>query len=149
MTTPKQISLVEQRERLERRANVVRSRLLRTIDALDTRRHQIAEISGHVKRLAVPTVATVIGIAVATATAAFAITRIVRVRRERHLSYRLGKMLSPMFQQKRPSILEDAARKVTLTVLGIVATELAKRTTKNVLDGRMPEGQRLLPRGAT
>ena len=37
---------------LERRANVVRSRLLRTIDALDSRRHQVEKIGLQAKKLA-------------------------------------------------------------------------------------------------
>ena len=51
-TKDKALSLDEQRSRLERRANVIRSRLLRTIDALDNRRHQVQEIGHHAKRLA-------------------------------------------------------------------------------------------------
>jgi hypothetical protein len=137
------VSVVPHRDVLEQQANVIRSRLVRTIDVLDKRRHQIAEIGGHVKRLAVPTALAVIGVAVATAAAAFAVTRLVRVRRERHLSYRVQKMLAPLVAEKRPSILHEAARRVTVTVLGIVAAEVAKRTAKNVLDGR------LLPREAT
>ena len=42
-TTGKELSVTQRRARLERRANVIRSRLLRTIDALDHRRHQVAE----------------------------------------------------------------------------------------------------------
>ncbi len=137
----------EERDRLERRANVIRSRLLRAVDALDTRRHQVAEIGGHVKRLAVPVGAAIIGIALATAAAAFAITRLIKVRAQRRLSARLGKWLAP--KPKRPSIFEDALRKVTVTVLGIVAGELAKRMAKNVMNGRLPEGRPVLTGGAT
>ncbi len=137
------VSLEEHRERLERRANVIRSRLLRTIDALDTRRHQVKEISEHVKRIAVPATAIVAGIAAITAIGAFTIVKVVKSRRERHLSYRLGEWISSVTAPKRPSIVEDAVRKIVVTVLGIVASEAAKRATKNVLDGRMPDSRQL------
>ncbi|HEY8077883.1 MAG TPA: hypothetical protein VIF62_27345 [Labilithrix sp.] len=140
-------SLTEHREILERKANVVRSRLLRTIDALDTRRHQVKEISEHMKRIAVPATAIVAGIAAITAIGAFTVVKLVRSRRERHLSYRFGEWLSARTAPKRPSILEDAVRKVVVSVLGIVATEAAKRVAKNVLDARMPQETRLLPAG--
>ena len=39
----KSSELEVRRARIERKANVIRSRLLRTLDALDTRRHQVTE----------------------------------------------------------------------------------------------------------
>jgi hypothetical protein len=149
MSTETQLSLHEHRERLELRANVIRSRLLRTIDALDTRRHQVKEIGARVKRLAAPAAAIVAGALVLTAVGAFALSRVVRARREKRLSYRAGAFVKRMSQPPRPSIPEDAVRRVVVVVLGIVAGELAKRATKSLIDGRMPESHALLPRGAT
>lgn len=144
------LSIEERRERLERRANVIRSRLLRTIDALDTRRHQVVEISGHVKRLAVPAAGIVAGVAVLVAGTTFAIGRMLKHRRERYLSVRLQKWLAPMVQPPKPSLLEEIVRKLALTTVSIVATELTKRAAKNIVDGRLPSGHLLtmLPKPA-
>ncbi len=142
-TQPKALSLHEQRSRLERRANAIRSRLMRTIDALDNRRHQVQEIGHHAKRLAVPAVAGVLGIAVLAAGTTFAIRAIVERRREKHFSYRLGKALAPFRQPARPPFWQDALRKLALTAIGILASELAKRGVQGMLNGRSPAA--LLP----
>lgn len=144
-TTKKELSLAERRSRLERRANVIRSRLLRTVDALDVRRHQVVEVTHHVKRLATPMALTVLGAAAVITAAGLGIRAFVRSRRERHLSYRIQRALEPYRHPKRPSLLEEALRKVTLTFVSIAATELAKRGAKNVLDGRLPTGEPELP----
>ena len=126
-TATTKLSLEEQRSRLERRANVIRSRLLRTIDALDTRRHQVEELGHHAKRLARPFAFSLAGAAVVAIGTAFAIRAVVEHRRERRFSYRLSKALAPFRTQVRPPIWKDALRKVTLSVLGILASEAAKR----------------------
>lgn len=140
MTTTKNdsLSVTERRGRLERRANVIRSRLLRTIDALDHRRHQVAEVTHHAKRVAKPAAIVVVGFVVGCAAIGLGIRALVRSRREKHLSYRLSHMLERFQVQKRPSILEDVVRKLAVSVTTIVAAELAKRTAKNLLDGRGP-----------
>jgi hypothetical protein len=137
------LSLHEQRSRLERRANVIRSRLMRTIDALDNRRHQVEEIGHHAKRLAVPAVAGLVGIAVAAAGTSFAIRALLERRRERSFGYRLGKALAPLRQPARPPFWQDALRKLALTAIGILASELAKRGAVGLLNGRGPAA--LLP----
>jgi hypothetical protein len=139
----KDLSIAERRERLERRANVIRSRLLRTIDALDTRRHQVVEISGHVKRLAVPAAAIAAGAAVVVAGATLAIGHLLKRRHNRLLSVRVQKWLAPMVQPPKPSLAEEVLRKLTLTTVSIVATELVKRAAKSVANGRLP-GSHLL-----
>lgn len=135
-TKTKQLSLDEQRSRLERRANVIRSRLLRTIDALDTRRHQVQEIGHHAKRLAVPVAGSLIGAAVIAAGTVFAIKALVERRRERDFSYRLAKAIQPFRAEVKPPFWADALRKLALTALTILATEAAKRGSKALLDGR-------------
>ena len=126
-TKEKTLALDEQRARLERRANVIRSRLLRTIDALDTRRHQVEELGHHAKRLAKPMAASVIGIAIIAAGTAFAIRAVVERRRERSFGYRLSKALAPLRTPARPPFWKEALRKVTLSALGMLAAEAAKR----------------------
>ena len=143
-TKIKALSLSEQRSRLERRANVIRSRLLRTIDALDNRRHQVQEIGHHAKRLAVPAVATVLGVAAVAIGTTFAIRALVEHRRDRNFSHRLAKAVAPFRSAPRPSFWRDALRKMAISAFAVIATELAKRGTKNLLAGR-PADLPLLP----
>ena len=105
------LELEEQRSRLERRANVIRSRLLRTIDALDSRRHQVQEIGHHVKRLAMPVGAAFVGVVLLTAGAAFGVGALIRRRLERRLGYRVSKALAPLRQEKRPPFWREALRR--------------------------------------
>lgn len=132
------LSLEEQRSRLERRANVIRSRLLRTIDALDNRRHQVQEIGHHAKRLAVPVGASVIGFLVLAAGSTFAIRALAERRRERSFTYRFSKALAPLRQPPRRPFWRDAVRKVALAAIGIVASELVKRGAHGLLAERRP-----------
>jgi hypothetical protein len=133
-----EISLDERRSRLERRANVIRSRLIRRIDALDTRRHQVTQIGNEAKRLAAPVLASLLGLAAVAAGMTFAVRAVMRRRRERLFSYRLARALEPLRYEERPSVLADALRKAAITGVGIVVTELARRGMKNLFDGRMP-----------
>jgi hypothetical protein len=143
--TTKALSLVERlaeplderRSSLERRANAVRARLLRTIDALDGRRHQVQEIGHHAKRIAAPLLGTLLGAAVLAAGSVLAIRALARRRREREVSVRIAKFMEP-FRIARPlPFWQGAARKLSLTVLTILASELAKRSAKALLDGRV------------
>jgi hypothetical protein len=138
-----EISLDERRSRLERRANVIRSRLLRRIDALDTRRHQVTQIGNEAKRLAAPVLASFLGLAAVAAGMTFAVRAVMRRRRERFFSYRLARALEPLRHEERPSLLADALRKAAITGVGIVVTELARRGMKSLLDGRTPLGRQL------
>ena len=135
---PKVLSLDEQRTRLERRANVIRTRLLRTIDALDKRRHQVREIGHHARRLALPVGGAFVGMVLLSAGTVMVVRALVHSRRERRLGYRLVQALEPLRRQKRPSFWSEALRKVSLTALGIVAGQLAKRGVSVVLVGRAP-----------
>lgn len=143
MSTPtktKELSLTEQRARLERRADVIRSRLLRTIDALDNRRHQVQEIGHHAKRLAAPVGASLIGMVAIGVGTTFAIRALMERRRERSFTYRLGKALAPLREPPKPPFWQDALRKIALTAIGIVATELVKRGAHGLLAERRPVG---------
>jgi len=136
--TTKALSLDERRSRLESRANVIRSRLLETLDALDRRRHQVQEISHHAKRLAMPIGAAFIGIVVLAAGTTLAIRGLVRRRLERRLGYRVSQALAPLRREVRPPLWREALRKVVLTALGILASELTKRGAHALLVGRAP-----------
>ncbi len=148
-TQTKALSLDEQRSRLERRANVIRSRLLRTIDALDNRRHQVQEIGHHAKRLAAPVGAAAIGMVVLAAGTTFAIRALIEHRRERHFGYRLSKALAPLRQPQKPPFWQEALRKVALTAIGILASELSKRGAKVMLAERGPLALPALPQSST
>ena len=124
---PKVLSLEEQRARLEQRANLIRSRLLRTIDVLDKRRHHVQELGHQAKRLAMPVGAAFVGMVLLSAGTIFVVRAIANSRRERRLGYRIARALEPLRLRKRPSFWSDALRSVSLAALGIVATELAKR----------------------
>jgi hypothetical protein len=117
---------------------VIRSRLLRTIDALDNRRHQVQEIGHHAKRLAKPAGAALVGIVVISAGAVLGVRALIRSRRERRFGYRLSQALAPLRQEKKPPFWQEALRKVALTALGIVASELAKRGAHRILLERPP-----------
>jgi hypothetical protein len=133
----KSLALEEQRSRLERRADVIRSRLLRTIDALDNRRHQVTELGHHAKRMAVPLAASVVGVAIVAAGTTFAIRALVERRRERSFGYRLAKAIAPFRQPPRRPFWQEALRKVTLTALGVIASELVKHGAHGVLQGNV------------
>jgi hypothetical protein len=137
-TKDKALTLDEQRSRLERRANVIRSRLLRTIDALDNRRHQVQEIGHHAKRLAAPIGASLLGFVALGLGTTFAIRALVERRRERSFTYRLSKALAPLRQPPRPPFWREALRTMALTAIGVVATELVKRGAKGMLADRGP-----------
>jgi hypothetical protein len=134
----KPLSLDEQRSRLERRANVIRSRLLRTIDALDNRRHQVQEIGHHAKRLAAPAFASVLGMLALAAGTTVAIRVLVERRRERSFTYRLSKALAPLRQPTRPPFWQEALRKVALAAVGVIAAELMRRGAHGLLADRRP-----------
>jgi hypothetical protein len=134
----KALSLDERRSRLERRANVIRSRLLRTIDALDNRRHQVQEIGHHAKRLAAPIGASVIGMVAIAVGTTFAIRALVERRRERSFTYRLSKALAPLRREVKPPFWQEALRKFALTAIGIITTELVKRGARELLAERGP-----------
>jgi len=129
-------ALEEHRSGLERRANVIRSRLLRTVDALDHRRNQIQEIGHHAKRLALPVAAAFVGVVVLTAGAALGVRALFRQRRERRIEYRLSKALAPLRREKRQPLWQEVLRKVALTAFGILASELSKRGARVLLVGR-------------
>lgn len=137
-SSPTALSLEEQRSRLERRANVIRSRLLRTIDALDNRRHQVQELWHHAKRLAAPAVASILGVAVVAAGTAFAIRTLVERRRERALTYRMSKALAPLRAPVRPPLWQEAFRKLALAVIGVIGSELAKRGMHTLVERPRP-----------
>ena len=119
--------LEEQRSRLERRANVIRSRLLRTLDVLDTRRHQVTDLGHQAKRMALPLGASLLGAVVIAAGTTLAVRAFLENRREQSFAYRVSKSLAPLRREERPPFWQEAARKVAVTAVSLIATQLMKR----------------------
>jgi len=148
MSPPNEELPVDERmKRLERRAKVIRSRLLRAVDALDTRRHQVVEVGTHVKEVAKPAALSLLGIAALFGASVVALSLAVKARRRRSLKFRLTEGLEGLKLGKRlgistqPSLTRRVFEKVTLSVMTFAATELAKRLSKNVVDGRLLDGR--------
>jgi len=110
--------LEEQRSRLERRANVIRSRLLRTLDVLDTRRHQVTDLGHQAKRMALPLGASLLGAVVIAAGTTLAVRAFLENRREQSFAYRVSKSLAPLRREERPPFWQ---------AVSLIATQLMKR----------------------
>lgn len=128
-------------EALQRRANVVRSRLLRTVDALDTRRHQVTEIGAQAKDAAPKVGIAVLGLAAVSAGIVLGVRRYVRSRRQSVFGDRVTRFLSQLRVEKQPSFAAQIAQRITFTVVTMAATEASRRVMKNFVDGRMPDGR--------
>ena len=139
----KELSAEEQRKRLERRANVVRSRLLRAVDALDTRRHQVTEIGAMAKAAAPRIGLSVLGVTAAVAIAGLSLRSYLKSRRERAFAYRAKRLLGafPLRVEKKPSFFAEAFQKIAMTAITVIVTEATRRSVTNVVDGRFPDGR--------
>lgn len=137
MRTP----IERQREILERKANVVRSRLLRAVDALDARRHQIQRIGEQAKSLALPTGLAVLATAALLGASVLSFTMARRRKRKNSLKWRVSRAVQDMDLIRQPTLLERVLEKVTLTVATMATTEIARRLAKNAADGRLPGGR--------
>ena len=142
-----EVPVDERMKRLERRAKVIRSRLLRAVDALDARRHHVVEIGTHAKEVAKPAALSLLGIAALFGASVFAFSLALKAKRRRSLKFRLTEGLKDLQLGKRldlfpqPSLSRRIFEKVTLSVMTFAATELAKRMSKNVVDGRLLDGR--------
>lgn len=138
----------ERLKRLERRAEVIKSRFVRTLDALDNRRHQVVEVGKQAKAMAKPAVMTAVGVAALVGMGLFAVGAAFRARRRRSLSNRLSDGLSHAIQRvdvaRKPSLGRRLVERVAITLATFAASELAKRMAKNAADGRYLDGHRAL-----
>lgn len=127
---------------LEQKANIIRSRLLRAVDVLDTRRHQVAEMGAHARQMVKPVALSLLGIAALVGVGAIAIGLTIATRRRRSLRGRVSQALQKLDLVPRPSLARRVFERITLSMMTVAATELAKRMTKNVVDGRLPAHRR-------
>lgn len=131
----------ERQKILERRANVVRSRLLRAVDALDARRHQVTEVGVQAKEAAPKIGMGVLGIAALGLGSALGLRAFLKSRRERLFSYRVQRLLGTFRVERKPSFFAEAFQRITMTALTVLVTEATRRSLKNVIDGRFPDGR--------
>lgn len=137
----KKQSVEEHMKMLERRANVVRSRLVRAVDALDTRRHQVTEIGEQAMEAAPKVGLSVLGIAALTAGSFLGLRAYLKSRRERVFGYRLKRLIGTFRVEKKPPFAVEALQRLAMTALTALATEATRRALKNVVDGRLPDGR--------
>lgn len=137
----KKQSVEEHMKMLERRANVVRSRLLRAVDALDTRRHQVTEIGVQAKEAAPKVGLSVLGIAALTVGSVLGLRSYLKSQRERAFGYRVQRLLGTFRVEKKPSFAAEAFQRIAMTAITVLVTEATRRSLKNVVDGRMPDGR--------
>jgi hypothetical protein len=146
MTTEHEhVSIDDRMKRLEQKAELLRSRFLRTVDALDARRHQVAAVGKQAKALAKPALMSVLGAAAVVGVGVFALAAAFRARRHRSLSDRVtdqaSRALAKIDRAREPSLPRRVFERVTLAIVTFVASEFVKRVTKNIADGRYPDGR--------
>ena len=142
------LTITERRERLERKANVIRSRLLRRIDALDTRRHQVTALAVSSRKYALPAGIALVGGVAVVAGLAFGLKKLFARKPEKNLGTHLRSVIDALqIQPPRPSMMSELMRRVVLTSATILATEAARRTAMSFFDGRDFRG-RLLGSGS-
>ena len=127
---------------LERRANVVRSRLFRAVDALDARRHRVVELGDTARKIAGPASLVVLGIAGLFGASAIAFGLAVKKRRRPPtLGSALGSALRGLVVVRPPSLTRRLVEKAVLALVSVAATELGRRAVHNAIDGRTPDGR--------
>ena len=137
----KKQTVEEHMKLLARRANVVRSRLLRAVDALDTRRHQVVEAGVHAKETASKVGYVLLGIGAVAAASVLALRSYLIRRRDRVLANRAKRFFGAFRVEKKPSFAVRTLERIVTTGLTVLATEATRRVTKNVVDGRLPDGR--------
>ena len=139
--TAKPRSPEEQMHLLERRKNVVRSRLLRAIDALDARKHQVETLGVRAKAIAIPTAIAAGAVIALLGASAFSFHLALARRRKRSLRFRLVEAVRGLDLVPKPSLGSRVLEKSMTTVVTLLATEIGKAVSKNFLDGRAPDGR--------
>ena len=129
-------------EMLEHRADLLRGRLLHTVDALDRRRKTAVQAGRALKARALPVLAAVgTGIVLVSATTAYVVHRL-HVRRARVApDWKLALIHALTPRPPRPSAWAEAGRKA----LSSVATLCAARAGRYLLDRWLDRGPVLPP----
>jgi hypothetical protein len=139
MTTP--TTEHDDRSMLERRANVIRSRLLRTIDALDHKRHQVMDVGTQLKKRAPSLATAAIGIAVIVAGVGLIAYQRSRSRRrdwKSLLAQGIGSFAAP----RKPSMMSVALRRAAISLGMLALDRFAKQAVLKFVDkaaGALPD----------
>ena len=126
------IQHLDQTEILERKANVARSRLMRTIDALDRRRHHVVAVGENIERAAIPAGAIAVGVVALGSAAAYAAHRASLKRHQNAWRNVIARAFTP--PPARPSFFAEAARKVALALTMLAVQEVGKRAVRRALE---------------
>lgn len=130
---PSSVSAPDTRRRLERRAEVVRSRLLRHIDALDDRRHQVQDLGRRAKVAGERFGAFAVGGALLLGGAIGLAVWALKRRSSKKLENRVASALAPLRRPRQPSLGADLGRRLLMTVIPVVVAQLSTRITKRAL----------------
>ncbi len=141
MSEKNEVATSHRTDILERKAKVVQSRLLRAIDALDSRRHQVERIGEQAKMVAGPASLAVLGIAALFGVSAFAFSIAIKKSRRVTLGERVAVAVRKLDLSPRPTLGRRVFEKVTMTFVTMAASEVARRAIKNVVDGRLLDGR--------
>ncbi len=121
------------REFLERKANIARERVLRTLDAIDQKRHAVVDVGARVselgRRYALPVGAAIGASWVAVGMLAYALHR----RRMRMLKRSPRYWLTRATQPPKPSFVLDTLKRVLAATLVAATSELARRMVRHGL----------------
>lgn len=125
----------DEREQLERRAKVVRERLVRRLDALDQRRQDLEAVVSGVAQNAKRVLPAIVGVASAVVVVGLA----VRARRKRRREERFQQVVSlllppPPPVPQRPNPLKDGLKQAALGILLRVAQRVAERALERTLN---------------
>jgi hypothetical protein len=118
------------RELLEHRANVARERILQTLDAIDRKRHSVADAGERARemgrRFALP-----VGVAVGATWVAVGVFAYAMNRRRMRMFQRSPRYwLARAVQPPKPSLFAETFKRVLTATLITVASEVARRVAR-------------------
>lgn len=111
---------------LERKADLVRGKLIRTVDALTRRRHEVVEIGENV---AIP-----IAISIAASAALLGTSIVIYGFTRRQTLF--DRIMKKIEAAARPSLARRMFDKVALTAVSVAANEIMKRQVVKALEGK-------------
>jgi hypothetical protein len=124
----------DERGLLTRRADLVRSRMLRRIDALDERRHAVSHALTQVTEGAKRLLPVIVGVSVASVAA---VAVFISVRRARHAHALAGRVLAFPIEDRKPGLLSRALRALAIVLATRAARRIGQKMAERAL--RAPE----------